>query len=179
MMRCALVSLLALAACANPPPERVAFCDTVTRRPIFSEHVRVEAVGLFGDHGVLLRHPDCPTVSAFWAETEEFENDQSSDILADAIHALRFDMSPRVLLDPEDLAVDITARYHWRGGRPEFVVETVHSVRRAPRVYANDSERNFTRCETIPAVEELRGEWRAACAAEEEELRTQRRTANN
>jgi hypothetical protein len=174
----ALAIFAALAGCSSDQLKQVAFCDVVARRPIMTEYVRVEAVGIFSDHGSVLTHPDCPTLSAQWAASDVFENDVSRHVLREAIDALRFDVSPPTSLDPEELSVDITARYRWRRGRPEFSVEKVHSVRRVPTVYASEFERQFTRCEIGPLVGQPPDEWRAACAASEEWFRAQRE-ANN
>jgi hypothetical protein len=118
-------------------------------------------------------------LSAQWDESEAFENDPSRLVLQEAVQELNFDFSPRTRLDPEALAVDLTAHYRWRQGRPEFVVDKVHSVRRAPTVYASEFERNFTRCEMGPLPGPRSEEWHAACDAADEWFRAERARNNN
>lgn len=172
------LAVLALAGCDASEPKSVAFCEAVLRRPFLTERVRVRAVGIFSDHGTVLLHHDCPTLSAQWDEAEAFERDPSHRVLRDAVQALMWDVSAPTSLDPESLEIDITARYHWRDGRPELVVERVHSVRRVPTVYASEFERNFTRCETGPLVGPRSEEWHAACDAAEEWFRAERERVN-
>lgn len=180
VIRLAFLAAVALVACSGGHLRQVAFCDLVVNPPMFTENVRVTAVGIFTDiHGAVLTHPDCPTRSAVWDESDAFQNDSSYHVLREARNALEFDVSPPTSLDPEALELDLTAHYRWQSGRPVLIVDTVHSIRRVPMVYASEFERNFNRCQEGPLPGPRSEEWHAACDAAEEWFRAERARKNN
>lgn len=159
-----LVLALAAAACE---PQRMVFCDLVRSPTLFDRYVRVEAVGVFSFHGSYLTHPDCPTASVLWGGSRAFERDPSSGVLRRAINDLALDTTMRATADPDALGVDVTGRFRLRDGRSHFVADRVHSVRRTPRVYGSDMQRQAWRCEFGPHTSVDPEETRRACEAYE------------
>ena len=116
-------------------PTTTDFCALASGwRPLNGARIRVQAVGLFSDHGAYLAHPECPQFHADWEEAQSFRSDPSWGALGDAIFSLEEANIESGSLATNDLAVDISARVRWRGNRVALVVDKVYSTRPAPRL---------------------------------------------